>query len=89
MSNTETWHPIPGFPGYAVSNQGRVYSWKTGKYKSVYRDNGGHPTVALYKTPILREGRPRFREKRHPGYWTARRLARIMESVFGKSEGSQ
>lgn len=27
--NSETWRPIAGFPGYEVSNIGRVRSWRT------------------------------------------------------------
>lgn len=30
MSNTEQWREIPGFPGYEVSDMGRVRSWKLG-----------------------------------------------------------
>ncbi len=30
--NLEHWRPIPNRARYAISNQGRVYSWKALKY---------------------------------------------------------
>ena len=47
----EEWRPIHGFDGYAVSSEGRVYSWKTKKQKDVRanRKYGIHLIVSLSK----------------------------------------
>lgn len=44
----ETWVLIPGFEGrYAVSDEGRVYSWVSHKLLKPGRMPGGHLSVAL------------------------------------------
>jgi hypothetical protein len=47
--STEEWREIPGFPGYDVSDAGRVRSWLT------YRGKAG---PRLLKTPINSSGYP-------------------------------
>lgn len=57
MATEETWKPVVGFPGYEVSDYGRVRSWlNTGGYghraepkirKVTAHKNGGHLWLAL------------------------------------------
>lgn len=42
--------PIPGYPDYAVSRCGNVFSFKYGKHRQLKpSDNGGYRQVVLYK----------------------------------------
>jgi hypothetical protein len=47
--NPEQWRPIPGWTYYAISNQDRVYSWKTRKFiqSEPLRKFGVHPAIRL------------------------------------------
>ncbi len=49
MTNTEheEWRPVPGFPGYEVSNHGRVRTIKSGRIHTGSIGNGGYPMVGL------------------------------------------
>lgn len=40
---------IPGFPGYIISNTGKIYSMFSNKYLSSFIDNLGYEQVILYK----------------------------------------
>lgn len=42
-----TWVPIPGYPGYDVSETGKVWSCKSRKILKPQRDRGGYLRVCL------------------------------------------
>lgn len=45
---TETWRPVPGFPGYQVSSLGTIYSNRQGgRELRPARNAGGYPHVSL------------------------------------------
>ncbi len=54
--NTETWKPVPGYPGYDISDQARMRSywarismgWRKGCYKVLKE----HPQLVLKPSPI-------------------------------------
>ena len=47
----ESWRPIPGYDDYAVSDQGRVKSFKTASPKILAQppNTKGYPRVSLYR----------------------------------------
>lgn len=60
MNDTEEWRAIEGFPGYEVSNLGRVRSWrkwghaelaKTPRLLKVSADHSGYMAVAVSDPP--------------------------------------
>lgn len=53
----EEWRWVPGYEGrYAVSNRGRVYSYKgKGKYLKPYPDTSGHLAIRLFPQCIYRQ----------------------------------
>lgn len=62
---TEIWKPVPGFPGYEVSDLGRVRSWRprTGKCKPpssprILRQNGQHAKSRYAAVALCCDGIP-------------------------------
>lgn len=53
----EEWRPIEEFPNYAVSNEGRLFAWKTAKYLLPQKQATGHLYIGLYPG----DGKARFR----------------------------
>jgi hypothetical protein len=51
VNEEELWRPVVRFPGYEVSDKGRVRSFKSGKAKilKLGKDGSGYPIVCLYK----------------------------------------
>ena len=52
---TETWLPIPGFPGYEVSNTGRLKSFKTSGWPRRLKGspgNSGHLSISLVNNGV-------------------------------------
>ncbi len=47
----EEWLPIPDCYGYAVSDHGRVYSWKSGKYLSSKPSSLGYVQLFINGKP--------------------------------------
>lgn len=50
VNGLERWRPIPGFPGYLVSNHGRVHSELSGKCLRPQAAGQGHLRVALRRS---------------------------------------
>lgn len=52
MNENEEWRPVKGWPNYAVSNLGRVWSWGGGRFPArilgAYNDRHGYPIVSLH-----------------------------------------
>lgn len=51
------WRTIPGIPGYAVSTEGDVFSFRTHKVLRPYRASGGTRVIKLtpHKKPIQKQ----------------------------------
>lgn len=61
----ETWAPIPGYPDYSVSSQGRIWNTKLNREVSGYRS----------------DGRVRISMKNEQGGWDSYRKDQILNSV--------
>jgi hypothetical protein len=70
MSDTEQWKPVTGYPGYQVSNMGRVASLTRYIQRGdtiVKRQGRTLKPQVNYTTPrvaLYTEGKPRFRQIR-------------------------
>lgn len=60
--STETWRPVVGFPDYEVSDQGRVRSWRRGKWPGRAETprmmrplvtRGGYPSVVIGERTLI------------------------------------
>lgn len=47
LDNNEVWMDINGYPGYQVSNMGRIWSAKSQRYLKSYRNNSGYLQVTM------------------------------------------
>jgi hypothetical protein len=59
---TEEWRPIPGFPDYFVSDQGRVASERTGERRILRGSVTGN---GYLKVRLCRDGQATFRKVHH------------------------
>lgn len=60
----EQWRGIPDFPGYSVSDEGRVRNDDTGRILLVQVNQTGVPNVGLVRRPYLHEGSLSVQKKR-------------------------
>ena len=47
LENKEIWKDIKGYPGYQISNLGRVWSSKRNRYMKPVANNGGYLQIKL------------------------------------------
>lgn len=45
---SERWKPVPDYPGYLVSDQGRIYSEKRSRILTQHIDQSGYRRLGLY-----------------------------------------
>ena len=72
--NPEQWQPIPGWTFYAISSEGRVYSWKTRGY--------------IKTEPLGKYGLHAFVRLTERGKSDDRLVAKLMLIAFGKAAQS-
>ena len=48
FTSEENWKHVKQNPLYAVSDRGRVWSWRSGRYLRIFYDKDGYAKVTLY-----------------------------------------
>lgn len=54
--NMEIFKDIKGYPGYQISNQGRIWSTKTNRYLSPFHNNKGYLMINIKAANGKRKG---------------------------------
>lgn len=55
-NEVETWKDIKGYPGYQISNLGRIWSVKSHKYLSPFTNNRGYKVINIIAINGKRKG---------------------------------
>ena len=55
-TNMEIFKDIKGYPGYQISNQGRVWSCKRNRYLSPFTNNSGYKQINIIAANGKRKG---------------------------------
>lgn len=56
LENKEVWKDIKGYPGYQISNYGRVWSAKRNRYMKPVANNSGYLQIKLIAVNGKRKG---------------------------------
>ena len=56
LENNEIWKDIKGYPGYQISNLGRIWSVKSHKYLSPFTNNRGYKAINIIAINGKRKG---------------------------------
>lgn len=56
MEIAEIWKDIKGYPGYQISNMGRIWSIKSNNYLSPWKNNSGYRVINIQAANGKRKG---------------------------------
>lgn len=56
LENKEIWKDIKGYPGYQISNQGRIWSTKSNRYLQPFLNNAGYRVINIQAINGKRKG---------------------------------